>query len=79
MVVSVPIAGSDVNLYVSGPDLSVYAHFGVEEVGAGAGVKRTGVNDVNVSAVRCRHSEVRPQAKTPHILHQVFHAERKIK
>jgi hypothetical protein len=60
MVMAMPITSANVNFNITGPNLAIDTHFSVKEVGAGAFVESTGVNDVNATPVSGCHAEFGP-------------------
>lgn len=67
MVMSVPIGGTAMHLDIACPELAVDTHFGIEEVGTGIEVAKTGMN--NFDGMTLWNSKMREESLLPYEVH----------
>jgi hypothetical protein len=61
------------NLNIARPNVVVNSNLGIEKVRTGARVELALVDDRDTPTVTGRHLRLVPEAKSPNILHQLFH------
>ena len=73
VIVTLPIGGSVVYLYISHPHTAIYAYLGIEKVGACIGVESARINHLHSPSIGSDKMGGVAQLVLPYILHQFFH------